>query len=487
MSIPISNFSFFPLSGKAPLQVDFLNHSKNLGGNTLWNSCPIGENFLYSNFNTKQDLFYLDFSGISSVNSKYGKDGLIISCGPTTLDDESLWDYGDHIINYGNKWVRLDKIYSPKSPTALNYKGVWDSTQNLPKLGNNGQGGLKGDYYLVNKTGKVTHPGEVINKHIESVSIDCSKNFSIEMVLNKFNSFHSIIQLYFHNLKVDVYDVNPGIHINTIDENNDRGFLRGINNYGSTVPLKNIIFPAVFKLEKIDNTLSLYINNEKAHSIAANLMGLNQGIRKLRLNVSTHNDVPDWAMHIKSIYIINNNMPNSCLGSSASFLWDFDDGTTSTEEQPKHVFKDGKVYKIKLTTTTENGSHSFTKNIFIDGNGNPVENANLIFQELKNKFVRNIDDIPDYCSNSKLKQIINTAIYDAVKHADDTKNSVTSKIKLSFSAKVDDKRDLQCETSFISGLCNDNINETYVRRTFIQPYRQQDIINGFFEFEQPTE
>lgn len=482
MNSPISNFSFFPLSGKSPLEITFLNKSQNLGGTTEWDSCPLNNKYLYSALNNSKDLFYIDFTGISSINSTYNENGFILAYGPTTIDGESKWNPKDYIVHNGFKWIRIDKTYKPDPSIAKSYKGVWDSSRNLPKLGNNGEGGIKGDFYIVDNTGKVNYPGQYIEKYVEPISIDCSKNFSIEMTIEKFNNFHGTIELYFHQIKVDVYSVNPGIHINTIDENRDRGFIRGINNYGSTTPIEHIEFPARVKFEKQSDTLNLYINNKKIHSIAANLMGLNTGLRKLRLKVSTQNDIRDWVMHIKDIYIINDNMPSECKGHTAKFLWDFDDGVISEEINPKHIFTKNKVHKVKLTTITEFGSHTSTKNIFISGNDNAIDNADEIYQNKKSEFIKDISNIPNYCANEKLRQIINTAIYDAIRHADDIKDSITANIKVTVSKKNEEKRNIRCETSFDSGKY-DRIEGSHIRRTYVQTERQQDIINGFFEFE----
>ncbi len=50
-----------------------------------------------------------------------------------------------------NENTKIDKQYLPDDLVGgLNYKGVWDAENNIPSLGNNGVGGVNGDYYKVN-------------------------------------------------------------------------------------------------------------------------------------------------------------------------------------------------------------------------------------------------------------------------------------------------------------------------------------------------
>lgn len=58
------------------------------------------------------------------------------------------------------------------------------------------------------------------------------------------------------------------------------------------------------------------------------------------------------------------------LSSNAtSYLWDFDDGTTSTSVEPKHTFTAEKTYKVKLTATGGSESESITKNVVVSAAG----------------------------------------------------------------------------------------------------------------------
>ena len=48
-----------------------------------------------------------------------------------------------------------------------------------------------------------------------------------------------------------------------------------------------------------------------------------------------------------------------------TFNWDFDDETTSNEENPSHAFKNARTYNITLTATGNGGTSTFNKSITI--------------------------------------------------------------------------------------------------------------------------
>ena len=53
-------------------------------------------------------------------------------------------------------------------------------------------------------------------------------------------------------------------------------------------------------------------------------------------------------------------------GTIVSWLWDFGDGTTSTQQWPQHVYTQPGNYTVKLTVTdVNNDSHTETKNNFV--------------------------------------------------------------------------------------------------------------------------
>jgi len=52
-------------------------------------------------------------------------------------------------------------------------------------------------------------------------------------------------------------------------------------------------------------------------------------------------------------------------GNASSYLWDFDDGTTSSTENPYHVFYSGGSYNVKLTAYGAGGSNAVYKTVAI--------------------------------------------------------------------------------------------------------------------------
>jgi len=52
---------------------------------------------------------------------------------------------------------------------------------------------------------------------------------------------------------------------------------------------------------------------------------------------------------------------NFSIGEGSRFLWDFGDGTTSTDKSPEHTFTDEGIYSIKLNIITSTGNKGFTE------------------------------------------------------------------------------------------------------------------------------
>jgi parallel beta-helix repeat protein len=51
---------------------------------------------------------------------------------------------------------------------------------------------------------------------------------------------------------------------------------------------------------------------------------------------------------------------SSCSENATSFLWDFDDGESSTDANPSHVFQSAGSYKVELTVTNDEGNSDNT-------------------------------------------------------------------------------------------------------------------------------
>ncbi len=59
------------------------------------------------------------------------------------------------------------------------------------------------------------------------------------------------------------------------------------------------------------------------------------------------------------------NFSNTSVNTIDSYLWDFGDGNTSTEENPVHNYESSGVYTVSLTTTNTAGQHTNQKDNFI--------------------------------------------------------------------------------------------------------------------------
>jgi len=323
----------------------------------------------------------------------------------------------------------------------------------------------------------VYHPGEVIYKYKDDITVNCNNDFYIEFTISSFDSWHGSLELFFPNTSVPI--VNPGIHINT---DGGTGVIRGINNAGDVANLANYTLPVKVKFKKVDTVLTLWVNDTIVDTIATTIMGLDSGSHDLRFKISTQNNVSNWYMQVKDIYVINSDMANDCMGISAEYLWDFGDGNTSIEENPVHIYEEDDIYIVSLTVTNEYGSGVLAKSIFIAGDPEPLEDADEIYQEHIAEILKNYDDIPNYCSNQNLRQLINAAIHDAMRHADVIEDSVTARMNITISELYNGLRTMRCQTNFISGLQND-INKPMIRRTVVEPEKQDDIVDSTFDFE----
>jgi PKD repeat protein len=59
------------------------------------------------------------------------------------------------------------------------------------------------------------------------------------------------------------------------------------------------------------------------------------------------------------------------VGNATSYFWNFDDGATSTEQNPQHIFQTVGSYSVKLTTTNLAGSNSTTRSVVTTDLGTP--------------------------------------------------------------------------------------------------------------------
>lgn len=70
---------------------------------------------------------------------------------------------------------------------------------------------------------------------------------------------------------------------------------------------------------------------------------------------------------------------DTSTGIITNWFWDFDDETTSTEENPVHLFEDAGNYRVCLTVTGPGGSDEACQNYFVSGVGAP---SSLLYKPL---------------------------------------------------------------------------------------------------------
>jgi len=71
---------------------------------------------------------------------------------------------------------------------------------------------------------------------------------------------------------------------------------------------------------------------------------------------------PPKADFIYTVDILTVTFDNLTTGAD-SYLWDFGDGNTSTEENPVHTYTDGGTFTVSLKATNEGGDDTYTEDI----------------------------------------------------------------------------------------------------------------------------
>lgn len=127
--------------------------------------------------------------------------------------------------------------------------------------------------------------------------------------------------------------------------------------------------------ELISNKKSIEYTYQQAHNPIVTLKILNNITGKIDVEEKfvvlneTYPGVYFEVLHIDSItHTIS--FDDSITGNITSFLWDFGDGTTSTEPSPEHTYSSPGVYNVIFTgrSLSKNGEiavHSCSKNVFV--------------------------------------------------------------------------------------------------------------------------
>lgn len=87
----------------------------------------------------------------------------------------------------------------------------------------------------------------------------------------------------------------------------------------------------------------------------------------------------DFSTYYYSTNIYEKYFNNSSIGSPTSFFWDFDDGNTSTLEEPVHTYSSAGYYNVKLVVSKGNMTDSTTLPVIVGNAPSPVSISGAVF------------------------------------------------------------------------------------------------------------
>jgi len=76
------------------------------------------------------------------------------------------------------------------------------------------------------------------------------------------------------------------------------------------------------------------------------------------------------------------NFTDQSTGTPASWLWDFGDGTNTTEQNPLHTYANAGIYSVKLTVTNAGGSDEELKTGYITVTEPPIPEPDLVVSSI---------------------------------------------------------------------------------------------------------
>ena len=90
--------------------------------------------------------------------------------------------------------------------------------------------------------------------------------------------------------------------------------------------------------------------------------------------------------------------------------------------------------------------------------------------------IKDIGDIPDYLSNDDLRKLINIGLHDIMRHTDIISNTAKIVVDITVHEKIGSSRDIECSVDLESD-SEVEINKPVVRRTVVEPDKQDDVIS----------
>ncbi|MEZ4511563.1 MAG: PKD domain-containing protein [Chloroflexota bacterium] len=106
------------------------------------------------------------------------------------------------------------------------------------------------------------------------------------------------------------------------------------------------------------------------------------------------------------------NFTDESSNSPTSWAWEFGDGSTSTSQNPSHIYTTAGTYTVVLTAANSDGSDGETKTNYITVTDPPPPSDNLTFAPLADAHVKSSSATSNYGSDSQIRTRFGSPDYD---------------------------------------------------------------------------
>jgi PKD repeat protein len=336
---PVANFTATPTSGNAPLTVNFTDQSTGTVSSYSWDFNNDG-----NVDSTEQSPSYTyGTAGTYTVN--------LTVIGPGGSDSEVKTGYVKVTVSSPGKPVAAFSASpaSGKTPLTVTFT---DNSSNIPtkwkwSFGDGASSTIQNPKHKYSKAGKYTVILTVTNA---KGSNTVTETDYIKVISKPVSNFTSSITSGKAPLNVKFTDTSTGISTGWIWEFGD----------GS----KSFVQNPTHKYSKAGTyTVNLTVKNAA---------GRNTVTKTEHIKVTAKPAANFTSSVTSGKAPLNVKFTGTSTGTPATWKWDFGDGITSTQQNPKHKYSKAGTYTVSLTVKNAAGSNTVTKTDYIKVTAKPV-------------------------------------------------------------------------------------------------------------------